>query len=112
MKETTFVEDSWLDEAKLQTGLQGNKGKIVGFGTPVLRQTKFGARKFVPVVIEGTDGKQISVGIALPPQFPQVHPKSTLGKLMAMHAAVSMRALIGKEVNLEQVGDTMWKIKV
>ena len=110
-----MVEDlnAWMGD--ITTGimtLPGNKGKVTAIQPPHPVDTKFGTRKAVYVIIEGSDGSIINVSVFLPQNFPLVHPKSNLAKIMAYYGCEKLEELLGKEVEVEKVGDMLWKIKI
>jgi len=103
--------NAWMDEIKTPQALPGGKGKVVAIHTPEVTETKFGNRGVMQVVIEGSDGSTINVKVFLPAQFPLVHPKSNLAKIMAQYGCKQLRDLLGKEVEVVEVGNMLWKIK-
>lgn len=106
--------NAWMDGFKVSTSqaLPSGKGIIAEIHEPKQIETKFGKRNKVQFVINGSDGSTIHVGMFLPQQFPMVHPKSNLGKIMALHSCKGLKDLLGKEVEVIETGDMMWKIKV
>lgn len=103
--------DNWMDEVRAQGPLPGGKGVIAAIHPPVDVETKFGKRKVCQVVINGSDGNTINTRLFLPEQFPMLSPKSNLAKLMNYYDCVKFSDLIGKEVEVVEVGDMMWNIK-
>ena len=104
--------DDWMDNITMNTGLPDAKGTILSIRAPVNVKTKFGDRLQTAFVIQGSDKSQIAVSMFLPAGFPNVHPKSNLAKIMAQNGCTGLRELIGKEVELLEHGEGMWKIKV
>ena len=114
MKSETFVEedlDSWMDDAKGQSALPGGKGIVAAIHPPVPIVTKFGNRKACQVVINGKDGSTINTRLFLPEQFPMLSPKCNLAKILKYYGCTGFRDLIGKEVEVEEVGEMLWNIK-
>ena len=104
--------NKWMDDAKPPQPLPGGKGVIGAIHPPIDVETKHGNRKVCQVVINGKDGNTINVRLFLPEQFPLLHPKSNLAKILARYGCVSLRELIGKEVDVVEVGEMLWNIKV
>ncbi len=104
---------NWMNDVKVSTSqaLPGGKGKIVAIHEPQPIDTKFGKRMTMQVVINGSDGSTINTRLFLPQQFPMIHPKSNLGKIMAQNGCKELKELLGKEVEVVQVGDMLWNIK-
>ena len=111
MNMTENIAD-WTDEVRFNLPLLNGKGIITAIQQPKPKETKFGMRKLITFVIEDTAHSQINVTMFLPPQFPAVHPKSNLGKMMRKYGCNAIKQLIGKEVEVVEVDDMMWKIKV
>ena len=114
---TDMVEENinaWMTDFKVSTAqaLPGGKGKIKAIHKPEIVETRFGKRGVCQIVIDGSDGSTINVKLFLPEQFPMVHPKSNLGKIMAKYGCKELKDLLQKEVEVDQVGDMLWKIKV
>ena len=61
--------------------------------------------------VTGSDNSVINLGLFLPQNFPAIHPKSNIAKIMAYNGCKELRELIGKEVEVEEVGEMMWKLK-
>ena len=94
--------NKWMDEAKPPQALPGGKGVVGAIHPPLDIDTKHGK----------SDGNTINVRLFLPEQFPLLHPKSNLAKILARYGCVSLRELIGKEVDVVEVGEMLWNIKV
>ena len=103
---------NWMDDVKLNLPLVGGKGVITAIQQPAVAKTKFGDRKYIVFLIEDAEHSQINTAVFLPPNFPAVHPKSTFAKIMRKYGCKRVNELIGKEVEVEEVGDMIWKIKV
>ena len=103
--------DGWMDNVSTPQALPGGKGTIATIQAPVEVETRFGKRYKCQVVIDGSDGSTINVGLFLPMQFPILHPKSTLAKILHRYSCNNLRELIGKEVEVIEVGDMLWKIR-
>ncbi len=102
----------WMDDVKVGgADLPDCKGKVVAIQPPVDIETKFGKRKKCQIVIEGSDASVVNVSLFLPEQFPMVHPKSNLAKILQHYGCTGLRELIGKEVEVVSVGDMLWKFK-
>lgn len=119
MKETDITNeleqtkvDSWMDGAKVYSGLPGGKGVVGSIHPPLPVETKFGKKYKCQVVINGSDGNTINVGLFLPDQFPLLHPKSNISLILEKYGCNELRELVGKEVEVEESGDMMWKIRV
>ena len=114
-EKTVEPEDisAWMDNVQVQTSqaLPEGKGKSVAVHQHEQMETKFGKRWTMHIVIEGSDSSIINTKLFLPQQFPMIHPKSNLGKIMAYTGCKELRELIGKEVEVEEVGDMLWKRK-
>ena len=106
--------NSWMTGVKVQTSqaLPGGKGKIVAIHEPEQIETKFGKRMKSQIVIKGSDGSTINTSLFYPQQFPLIHPKSNLGKLMAKYDCKELKDLIGEEVEVLETGEMQWRIKV
>ena len=104
--------NKWMEEARLPSDLPGGKGIVSTIQVPGDMETKFGTRKVSQVVITGSDGSQINIKLFLPQQFPMIHPKSNLGKILARYGCKSLQELIGKEVDVVSAGDMLWNLKV
>jgi len=102
----------WAKGVKVNTGLPGGKGTVKAIHEPKPIKTKFGDRFASQIVIDGTDGSTINVQLFLPQQFPLVHPKSGLARIMKHYGCIELLDLLGKEVEVLEVGDMLWKIKV
>ena len=100
----------WLN-AEVHAGLPENKGTVSAIQPPIDVETKFGLRKKCTIIVNGSDGSTINIGLFLPQAFPLVHPKSNLAKILAENGCKSLKELIGKEVEVVQVGDMIWKLK-
>ena len=114
MKSETFKEgdlDKWMDEVRAQAPLPGGKGVISVIHPPLDIETKFGKRKVCQVIINGKDGNTINTRLFLPEQFPVLSPKCNLSKILNYYKCDSFKDLIGKEVEVVEVGDMMWNIK-
>ena len=103
--------DNWLTRVQVSADLPDQKGKVVAIHMPEVTETKYGNRGFTQVVIEGKDGSVVNVRLFLPAQFPMVHPKSNLAKIMRYYGCKVLNELIGKEVEVVSVGEGLWKIK-
>lgn len=105
--------NKWMDDVKISVDqpLPGGKGIIGAIHEPQSIETKYGKRMAMQVVINGSDSSTINTKLFLPEQFPMIHPKSNLGKIMAQCGCSELRELIGKEVEVLQVGEGLWKIK-
>lgn len=119
MKFTEFKEDkeesnlnSWMDNVVSNTSLPNNKGVIAKIQAPQKITTKYGERYSCQFVINGKDGSTINVKVFLPEQFPYVHPKSNLGKMMKKYECKQFSELIGKEIEVIEPQEGMWKIAV
>lgn len=105
--------NAWMDDISTgQTVLPGGKGKVTAIQPPHEVETKFGNRKAIYVIIEGSDGSVINVKVFLPQNYPKIHPKSNLARIMDAYGCEKLQDLIGKEVVVEEVGDMLWKIKI
>ena len=104
--------NGWMDEIVGAKALPNGRGVVSAIQPPVDVETKFGTRKKVSVIINGSDGSTINVGLFLPQNFPSVHPKSNLAKLMNTYECGTLKELIGKEVLVDEHGEGMWKIRV
>ena len=102
--------NTWMDEARLPSDLPGGKGIVSTIQAPKPIETKFGSRKACQIVLTGSDGSQVNTKLFLPEQFPMIHPKSNLGKMLAKYGCKKLQELIGKEVDVISTGDMMWKI--
>lgn len=100
-----------MKDASLPKPLPDSKGIVSAIQSPVSVTTKFGNKQVSQVVIQGSDGSTINCRLFLPDQFPQIHPKSSIGKILAKYGCKSLTELIGKEVEVVEVGDMMWNIK-
>lgn len=109
MKDTNM--NDWMTDAGLPKALPKNKGIVSAIHAPKEVTTKFGIRKKSQVVIQGSDGSTINVGLFLPQGFPYISPKSNLGKIMALHGCTKLQELIGKEVEVVEVGEMLWNLK-
>ena len=106
-------KDTWMDGVGVITDtLPGSKGIVVSMQPPEIVETRFGTRKTTLVEIKGADDSIIQCKMFLPQQFPMIHPKSSLAKIMQHYGCKQLKELIGKEVDVERVGDMLWKIKV
>jgi len=103
--------DNWLTHVTLSGELPDGKGTVVAINTPEVTETKFGRRGFTQVEVQGKDGSIVNVRLFLPQQFPMIHPKSNLAKIMRRYGCKTLNELIGKEVEVIAVGDALWKIK-
>ena len=103
--------DNWLTHVTLSGELPDGKGTVVSINMPEVTETRFGRRGFTQVEVQGKDGSLVNIRLFLPAQFPMVHPKSNLAKIMRRYGCNTLQELIGKEVKVEAVGDSMWKIK-
>lgn len=104
--------NAWMDEIKGSKALPNGRGKVVTIQPPVDIETKFGTRKKLSVIIEGSDGSSINVGLFLPEAYPNIHPKSNLAKLLKTYECNTLKDLIGKEVLVDEHGEGMWKIRI
>ena len=103
--------NAWMKDVVLNQALPEGKGIVKAIHPPVLKETKFGTRKVSQVVVEGSDGSVINIQVFLPQQFPLVHPKSRLAKILQQYGCNSLIELLGKQVEVEEVGDMIWKFK-
>ena len=106
--------NEWMNNIEITTmqGLPNDRGVISAIHEPEPIKTKFGDRFKCNVVLNGSDGSTITVGLFLPEQFPQVHSKSNIGKLLAKYGCGEFKDLVGKEVEIESQGEGMWKLKI
>lgn len=103
--------NEWMSDIKYNKALPNGRGVVKAIKHPEPKKTRFGDRKICEVVIEGSDNSVISVALFLPPQFPFVNSKSNLAKILQHYGCNELIQLIGKTVEVEQVGDMLWKIK-
>ena len=103
--------DAWMDDVVINSALPEGKGTVVSIHPPMLRDTRYGKRKVCQCVIQGKDNSMINVQLFLPQQFPLIHPKSTLAKMLKYYGCTGLKELIGKEVEVVQVGDMVFNIK-
>jgi hypothetical protein len=103
--------NDWLDDVKANEALPNGKGIVTAILHPEVQKTKFGDRKTVQIVIEGADKSVIHTNLFLPPNFPALHPKSSLAKIMKKYGCKTMHELLGKTVEVISVGEMFWKIK-
>ena len=103
--------DAWMDNVVVNAALPEGKGTVSAIHPPINKETRFGTRKVSSVVINGKDGSTINVQLYLPAQFPMVHPKSNLAKILKTYGCVGLKELIGKEVAVASVAEGIWVIK-
>ena len=111
MEEQKGEINDWMKEVKAPSPLPNGKGIVKAIHPPQPIETKYGKRFVSQVVIEGSDNSVINVRLFLPAQFPLLHPKSNLAKILAYNGCTGLLELIGKEVEVEEVGDMMWNLK-
>ena len=80
--------NAWMDEVTAPQALPQGKGIVQAIHPPEVVETKFGKRGVTQVVINGSDGSTINVKLFLPQQFPMIHPKSNLAKIMTTLASL------------------------
>lgn len=103
--------NNWMNDIDTAVAaLPGGKGIVSAIQPPHTVETKFGVRKALYVVIQGSDNSTISVKVFLPEAYPKVHPKSNLAKIMAYYGCEKLQELLGKEVKVSEVGEGLWKI--
>ena len=101
----------WMDEVKVNaSALPDGKGIVAAIYEPEDQATKYGDKKIIQIVINGSDGSTVHTKLFLPPQFPELHPKCNLSKILKHYGCKTLKELIGKEVKVVKVGDMMWKI--
>ncbi len=104
--------DSWMQGLGIISDeLPESRGTVVKMKEPASIETRFGMRKMMQVEVKGSDDSVASVQVFLPQQFPMIHPKSNLAKIMYYYGCKELQELLGKEVELIRVGQSMWKIK-
>lgn len=104
--------ESWMEGVSvINDALLNDKGVVKELQEPVEVETKFGMRKATTAIIEGEDGVSIQIRLFLPPQFPMLHIKSTMAKILRQYDCEGLDDLIGKEVEVIQVNER-WQIKV
>lgn len=103
--------NDWMDQIQGTGSLPEGKGTVTAINPPEEVDTKFGKRKKIQIVLKGTDESVISLGLFLPQNFPQVHPKSNLAKVMKVYGCAKLQDLIGKEVQVQEVSEGIFKIK-
>lgn len=106
----TEIQTDWMRNIKVNRALPNGKGKVVAICEPIVTKTRFGDKKAMEVRINGSDGSTINVKVFVPDKFPAVHPKSSLAKLLQHYGCNDLFELVGKEVEVEQIGDMLWKI--
>ena len=103
----------WMDDVKVtKSEIPGNKGIVENIEEPHPVTTRFGERDVCTINVKGSDGTILNVSLFLPQQFPMVHPKSNLGKILNKYGCEGMKDLINKEVELVSTGEGLWKVKV
>ncbi len=104
--------NDWMKGIKVTaSGLPDSKGIVVAIYEPQGVKTRFGDKKAMQVVINGKDGSTVHSKLFVPEKFPAINPKSGLAKLLKHYGCNELIELIGKEVEVEQIGDFLWKIK-
>lgn len=103
--------DDWMNNVVVNAALPEGKGTVTAIHPPTSKETRFGTRKVSSVVINGKDGSTINVQLYLPAQFPMVHPKSNLAKILKLYGCTGLKDLIGKEVDVASVAEGIWVIK-
>ena len=104
--------DAWMDKVTGSKALPGGKGIVATIHAPEMIKTSFGDRQKCQVIINGSDGSTINVGLFLPQNFPMLHPKSNLAKILAFYECPTMKDLIGKEVMVDEASEGIWKIRM
>ena len=103
--------DAWMNDVQLgAAALPDGKGVVGAIHPPVTVDTRFGMRKKSQVVINGSDGSTINIQLFLPQNFPMVHEKSNLAKILKYYGCTGLKDLIGKEVEVVKQGE-FWKLK-
>lgn len=102
----------WAKDIKVSEGLPEGKGIIKAIHEPTQVETKYGKRWKCQVVIDGKDKSTINVGLFLPAQFPLLNPTCNLAKIMAQNGCKELKDLLGKEVEVIEIQEGFWKIKV
>lgn len=116
MKVTEYKEEgnlnSWMDNVVTNSALPDNKGKITTIQEPQKTNTKYGERYYCQFVIEGEDGSVINTKVFLPENFPYIHPKSNMGKILDKYGCKKFSELIGTEVKVYEKSAGLWNIEV
>lgn len=102
----------FLRAKNMAKGLPGDVGVVATIQPPVQVPTKYGERYSCQVVINGKDGSTMNTKIFLPEHFPNIHPKSNLGKMLTKYGCNEFSELIGKEVELFEAREGLWSIKI
>ena len=115
MKETIYNEEEdmnqWMNEVRMNQALPKGEGIVKTIQAPIKVTTKFGDRYSCQIVIEGTDGSTINVKTFMPEQYPSLHPKSNMAKILKKYGCSQFSELLGKVVQVEEQSEGMWKIK-
>jgi hypothetical protein len=103
--------NKWMEDVKLGEPLPESKGVVKAIHPPTDIKTKYGERKKCQVIIEGSNGTVVNTNLILPQQFPLLHPKSTLAKILLKYNCKELKELLGKEVEVVEVDEMLWNIK-